>query len=140
MQWILQLLELRSIPWVFHRRGRQIKSFKGAWRSALKSSGISNKVPHDLRRTAVRNLIRAGVPERVAMKITGHKTRSIFDRYNIVNERDLSEGIEKLAIYYGQKSVSPPERAEAVTEEKKVSVGGSGKVISFPGHNQNGKY
>ena len=85
------------VPWVFHRNGKPIRDFRGAWDAACKLAGCPGRIPHDFRRTAVRNLTRHGVPERVAMQITGHRTRSVFDRYDIVSEQDLREGLKKLA-------------------------------------------
>ena len=85
------------IPWVFHRSGRQIRDFREAWRGACKRAGLVGMIPHDFRRTAVRNLERAGVPRSVAMKLVGHRTEAIYRRYAIVSERDLSEGVSKLA-------------------------------------------
>ncbi|MCH6567003.1 MAG: tyrosine-type recombinase/integrase [Nitrospinae bacterium] len=85
---------------VFTRSGEPIKSFKKAWRSACKRVGLEDLLFHDLRRSAVRNLIRSGVPERVAMAISGHKTRSIFDRYNITSESDLEQAARSLDAFH----------------------------------------
>lgn len=84
------------VPFVFHRSGRPIRSLYAAWRAACRAAGCPGRIQHDFRRTAVRNLVRAGVAEAVAMKLTGHKTRSVFERYNIVSQQDLHEAARKL--------------------------------------------
>jgi integrase len=84
------------VPWVFHREGRRIKSIRQTWRTACKKAGLVGMIPHDFRRTAVRNLVRAGVPEKVAMQVTGHRSRSVFERYNIVIDEDVREGLARL--------------------------------------------
>lgn len=92
------------IPWVFHRDGRGLllkggpdKAVYVEWRAACEAAGLPGRLLHDFRRSAVRNLERAGVSRSVAMKITGHKTESVYKRYAIVSEADLAEGLAKVA-------------------------------------------
>jgi len=77
-------------PWVFNRGGQQIKEFRGGWVNACKEAGVPDLNFHDLRRTAVRNMRRDGVPQVIRMKISGHKTDSMERRYNIVDGDDLA--------------------------------------------------
>jgi len=82
---------------------RAIKRFDKAWTSATIAAGVPGRIPHDFRRTAVRNMVRRGVPERVAMQLAGHKTRSIFERYNIVSPSDLRAAATQLSGLIGTK-------------------------------------
>jgi integrase len=83
---------------VVHKAGQQISlsAYAHQWWKARVAAGCPTRIPHDFRRTAVRNLVRAGVPERVAMLLTGHKTRAVFERYNIVSSGDLREAARRL--------------------------------------------
>lgn len=87
----------RAIGLVFTRpRGEPIGSFNKAWATACRGAGVPDRVLHDFRRTAVRNLLHAGVSERVAMQLVGWKSRQMLDRYHIVNAADLVEAARKL--------------------------------------------
>jgi integrase len=120
---LLEIIEERKAlrrldcPRVFHTKGRPIKEFRKTWKAACVAAGVGHfeEIPgskkkkyvgtivHDLRRCAARNLSRAGVPEAVAMEITGHKTRSMYRRYRIVDERDLREATARLQDHLEQQ-------------------------------------
>ena len=93
--------ELRRLdtPLVFHLKGKPIGDWRKRWDRACREAGCPGKSLHDCRRTAARNLRRAGVPEDVAMKLTGHATRDVFRRYNILTDADIRAGSERLAAY-----------------------------------------
>ena len=78
--------------------------YNKAWRKARIAAGCPGRIPHDIRRTAVRNLVGAGVPERVAMQMTGHKTRAVFERYNIVSSGYLRDAAQRLDTFANSAS------------------------------------
>jgi integrase len=101
----------RIIGAVFHRDGRASRSYARAWNAACTAAGLRGRLVHDLRRTSVRNLERAGVSRSVAMKLTGHKTEAVYRRYAITSAADLSEGVAKLSALHdasaGSRTVLP---------------------------------
>jgi integrase len=111
---IKRRIEARRLdcPLIFHRvsqegknshrpvPGQPIRLFDVQWRSALKAAGLPpGLIPYDLRRTALRNMIRAGTDTNVAMAISGHRTRSTFDRYNITDEEDIRVALRRNSRY-----------------------------------------
>jgi len=85
-------------PYVFHREGKPIRDFRKAWDKARTKTGLTTKTLHDFRRTAVRDMVRDGTPETVAMMISDHQTRSGFDCYDITSENDLEDAARKMSI------------------------------------------
>jgi integrase len=85
--------------WIFHRNGQPIREFRKSWKSATRKAGCTGLLFHDFRRSGVRNLRKAGVREIVAMQLSGHRTRAVFDRYNIVDESDVREALQKVGQY-----------------------------------------
>jgi integrase len=110
----LALIERRAasrrldVPLVFTREdGSPLRYFWHVWKRACAAAGRPDLMIHDLRRSGLRGMIRAGIPEVVAMSISGHRTRSVFDRYNIVSEADLDAAAERMDAYFAAERTKP---------------------------------
>jgi integrase len=132
-------------PLVFHRTakgkpGEPIRDFMPAWRAALAAAMLPTGLrPHDLRRSALRNLVRAGVDVTVAMRISGHRTRATFDRYNIVSGEDVKDALTRTAAYVAtlpaernieraQNAHNPEAGKRGSNGRKGTKVGSSGRI------------
>ena len=97
-------------PYVFHRTGKRIRDFRKVWNRACKAIGLEGRIVHDLRRSGVRHLIRAGVPPHTVMAMSGHRTASMLKRYDIISLDDLRLAARQGSDYTGQRSQVTPLR------------------------------
>ncbi len=122
--WSLIERQIKSVreecPWLFPRRGGRLSSFRKSWDAACEGAGCSGMLFHDLRRTAARNMRRAGLAEPEVMALLGHKTRSMFLRYSIVGESDLRDAAWRAQAFMAS------ERAEVAECGKSVAKSGLG--------------
>ncbi|MBU4426155.1 MAG: site-specific integrase, partial [Proteobacteria bacterium] len=86
-----------DIPYVFLNKMKtgRVMDFRGSWESACDDAGVGKRLIHDMRRSAVRNMVESGVSEKVAMELSGHLTRTVFENYHIVSTEDLVKAVQK---------------------------------------------
>jgi integrase len=99
-------------PLIFHQEGEPIGDFRKVWKKACASIGLPGRIVHDLRRSGVRHLIRAGVPPHTVMAFSGHRTNSMLKRYDIISLDDLRIAAQQGSSYVGQPAQVVPLRRE----------------------------
>jgi integrase len=134
LQWQLDDLKENwpECLWLFHYRGRRIGSHLKGWATACQAAGLPGLLFHDLRRTAVRNMERAGIPRKVAMAISGHRTESIYRRYDIVSGQDMKLAATKLDAYLKEQTAA----LKAAEEQAQKSRDGQSDGQSGDGRNR----
>jgi integrase len=102
--------------YIFHRGGLPVLEFRKAWASACRKAGCAGQLFHDLRRSGVRNMIRSGVPQSVAMKCSGHLTTAMFFRYDICDESDLKAAAESVQRYNAAQQAAPQSNVVSIAK------------------------
>src|SRR5262249_16478509 len=117
--------EFPECPWVFYTdEGQRLYWFYKSWEASCKRAGVPDLLFHDLRRSAVRNMERAGVSRKVAMAISGHKTEHIYRRYDISSSKDLADAAARMDQYFGSiQNQKQPDPARTGTVSGTVDVG-----------------
>ena len=108
----------RRCPFLIQRNGERVFDFKKAWATACAAAGVKEALFHDLRRTALTNMIEAGLSEKEAMEISGHRTRAVFDRYYIVSDRRMKQNAKKLGEHLKAKENLSNEAASGKTNRR----------------------
>lgn len=98
--------------------GEPVRDLRGTWETLVSKAGLRGLLLHDFRRSAVRNMVRRGISERVAMRISGHKTRSVFERYNIISEADIRDAARKIETGARNSQITHSEAETASSEER----------------------
>ena len=114
-------------PFLIQNEGKQVFDFEKSWKTACKAAGIPEALYHDLRRTALTNMIGAGFSEKEAMTVSGHKTRAVFDRYHIVSSRRLKELGKKMEAHLSALGTSVLDTGARQNEEDIQHVENNGE-------------
>jgi hypothetical protein len=117
----LEQAQGRIIPWIFHRNGKRIRDFRGAWATACKAAGLSGRLIYDMKRSAARNFVRAGVSVVASMKMAGWKIDAIFRRHAIVDETMLKEAATKLGALQSEQARRRARKSQ-VRDQYKTAV------------------
>jgi len=107
------------MPWLFHRNGQRIKDFRKAWADACRRAGVQDRVPDDLRRSAVRNLEYAGVPRSIAMAQVGHLSDSVYRSIGPIDTAELKESASRIAAFHQSRAAVQIRSDSTASKSKK---------------------
>ncbi len=119
-----------ACPYIFQYRGKQLRSPRTGFENARHSADLDHVMIHDLRRTAVRNMIKAGIDPKRAMQISGHKTENVFRRYDIVAEDEAIETGQTMRGYMEKQKLVPKLVPDVTDQGRKGGPVETGKLLN----------